>query len=229
MKVLLFNNQTWYSFSEIKKEMPQLTTPIKFILQYNVPTDSFCDVGNKNSKICFEKDYIDRTFFNKSERKHHVDKNFSKSNEKINRLQYNDRMKGMKIRELETGQMDIKKMMFDHLTEKQEIREKLGQIIAQKNTIITQNHEEIAQKNTIITQNHEEIAQNNTIIIQNNHIIAQNHQILEQNIAFHRTLDHVKESITHSKNEIKQHFDSRYNLRSHDKTKLIEEKKEKSM
>lgn len=215
MKVLLFNNQTWYSFSEMKKEMPQLTTPIKFILQYNVPTDSFCDVGNKNSKICFEKDYIDRTFFNKSERKHHVDKNFSKSNEKINRLQYNDRMKGMKIRELETGQMDIKKMMLDHLTEKQEIREKLGQIIAQNNTIITQNHEEIAQ--------------NNTIIIQNNHIIAQNHQILEQNSAFQQALDHVKESITHSKNEIKQHFDSRYNLRSHDKTNLIEEKKEKSM
>lgn len=222
MKVLLFNNQTWYPFSEMKKEMPHLTTPIKFIVQYNVPTESFCDVGNKNSKICFEKNYIDRTFFDKSERKNHVETNSSISNEKINRLQYNDEMKGMKIRELETGQLDIKKILLNNLKEKQEIRERLNKIVAQCNTIITQNHEEVAQNNTIIIQN-------NHIISHTNTIIGQNNQILGQNNAFHQTLDHVKESITHSKNEIKQHFDSRYNLRSHDKTKMTQENKEKSV
>lgn len=222
MKVLLFNNQTWYPFSEMKKEMPQLSTPIKFIVQHDIPTKSFCDVGNKNSKICFEKDYIDRTFFNKSERKNHVETNSSIPNEKINRLQYNDRMKGMKIRELETGQLDIKKIMLDNLTGKQEIREKLDQIIAQNNIIITQNQEEIRQNNTIITQNNHIISDTNTIIVQNNDILGQNN-------ALQQALDHVKESITHSKNEIKQHFDLRYNLRSHDKTKMTQENKEKSM
>jgi hypothetical protein len=198
MKVILFKNKKWFPFSEIKKEISNLTTPIKFIVHYKIPVDSFCNVGNKNSKICFEKDYMDKTFFKKSERKHYEDTDLSQSNEEMNRLQHNDEVKGIKLKELERAQLDVRKIMLNNLHEKQDIQVK--------------------------QQLYE--AKINQIIGQNNTIIAQNNQILGQNNTFHQKLDHVKESITHSKNEIKQHFDTRYyNLRSHHKTTMVENNK----
>lgn len=226
MKVILFKNKKWFPFSEIKKEISNLTTPIKFIVHYKIPVDSFCDVGNKNSKICFEKDYMDKTFFKKSERKHYEDTDLSQSNEEMNRLQHNDEVKGIKLKELERAQLDVRKIMLNNLHEKQDIQvkqqlyeAKINQIIGQNNTIISKSNEETAQNNRIIIQNNNIISHTNTIIAQNNQIIAQNN-------TSHQKLDHVKESITHSKNEIKQHFDTRYyNLRSHHKTTMVENNK----
>jgi len=238
MKVILFNEKKWYSFSDMKKEIPHLSTPIKCIIHYQIPTNSFCDIGNKNSKVCFEKDYVDETFFNKSERKHDENNRSSISSEKVDRLQYNDERKGMKIKELETAQLDMKKVLLNNLKEKQEISRrqeiqdtKNNQMMGQNNTIIRQNNDEIAQNHTIIRQNHDEIAQNRTIIAQNNQIIAQNNtiitqnnQILGQNNTSHQILQQVKVELVQSKNEVKQHFDLRYyDLRSHHKTKMIQE------
>ena len=237
MKVILFNEKKWYSFSDMKKEIPQLSTPIKCIIDYQIPTDLFCDIGNKNSKVCFEKDYVDQTFFNKSERKHDVKNKSSTSSEKVNRLQYNDERRGMKLRELETAQLDMKKVLLNNLKEKQEISRrqemqdtKNNQMMGQNNTIIRQNNDEIAQNHTIIRQNNDEIAQNHTIIAQNNQIIAQNNtiitqnnQILGQNNTSHQILQQVKAEMVQSKNEVKEHFDLRhYDLRSHHKTEMIQ-------
>lgn len=224
MKVILSNEKKWYSFSDMKKEIPLLSTPIKCIIDYQIPTDSFCDIGNKNSKVCFEKDYVDETFFNKSERKHDVNNKSFTSSEKVNRLQYNDERRGMKIKELETAQLDMKKVLLNNLKEKQEISRrqeiqdtKNNQMMGQNNTIIHQNNDEIAQNHTIIAQNNQIIAQNNTIITQNN-------QILGQNNTSHQILQQVKAEMVQSKNEVKQHFDLRcYDLRSHHKTKMIQE------
>lgn len=223
MKVILSNEKKWYSFSDMKKEIPQLSTPIKCIIDYQIPIDSFCDIGNKNSKVCFEKDYVDQTFYNKSERKHEVNNKSSTSSEKVNRLQYNDERRGMKIKELETAQLDMKKVLLNNLKEKQEISRrqeiqdtKNNQMMGQNNTIIHQNNEEIAQ-------NHRIIAQNNQIIAQNNIIITQNNQILGQNNTSHQILQQVKAEIVQSKNEVKQHFDLRYDLRNHHKTKTIQD------
>tara|TARA_Y100000813_G_C24081512_1_gene313640 strand:- start:45 stop:641 length:597 start_codon:yes stop_codon:yes gene_type:complete len=194
-------------------------------------------MGNKNSKVCFEKDYVDETFFNKSERKHDENNKSSTSSEKVNRLQYNDERKGMKIKELETAQLDMKKVLLNNLKEKQEISRrqeiqdtKNNQMMGQNNTIIRQNNDEIAQNHTIIRQNHDEIAQNHTIIAQNNQIIAQNNtiitqnnQILGQNNTSHQILQQVKAEMVQSKNEVKEHFDLRhYDLRSHHKTEMIQ-------
>ena len=171
MKVILSNEKKWYAFSDMKKEIPQLSTPIKCIIHYQIPTDSFCDIGNKNSKVCFEKDYVDETFFNKSERKHDVNNNSSTSSEKVNRLQYNDERRGMKIKELETAQLDMKKVLLNNLKEKQEISKR-------QEIQDTKNNQMMGQNNTIIRQNNDEIAQNHTIMAQNNQIIDKITQLL---------------------------------------------------